>query len=61
MNERDIPADWWVAQDTAAVEQERYESAAEAMQLHGDELSKPWQWEQLELPLIDPNKLANPF
>ena len=65
MNERNIPADWWVAQDTAVIEQELYEIAAEAARLYGDELSKPWPYEQLELPLPpsppSPTRQADPF
>lgn len=66
VNQRDIPADWWVAQDSDAAwqrqqEQQMYEAAEEAKRRFGHELFAPW--EQLELPLDEPQqpRPVNPF
>lgn len=66
MNERDIPIDWWVAQDgdiawQRQLAQARYEDEADAMRAFAEDFNRPWQWEQLELPLDNPNKSVNPF
>lgn len=60
---RDIPADWWVAQDSDEAwqrqqEQQRFEAIEEAKSRFGRELFAPW--EQLELPLDEP-KQPKPF
>ena len=63
---KDIPADWWVAQDSDAawqrqMEQSRYEAQEEAMRRFGRELNE--RWEQMELPLDEPPqpRPVNPF
>jgi hypothetical protein len=62
----DIPADWWVAQDSDAAwqrqaEQMEYEAREEAMRLFARELNE--RWEQMELPLDEPPqpRPVNPF
>ena len=54
---RDIPADWWVAQDSdeawqRQIEQMHYEAVEDAMRQFARELNE--RWEQLELPLDEP-------
>ena len=63
---KDIPADWWVAQDSDAawqrqMEQSRYEAQEDAMRRFGRELNE--RWEQMELPLDEPPqpRPVNPF
>lgn len=65
-NPRDIPADWWVAQDSdeawqRQAEQQKFEAIEDAKRLHGRELFAPW--EQLDLPLDEPPqpRPINPF
>jgi hypothetical protein len=62
----EIPADWWVAQDSDAawqrqMEQSRYEAQEDAMRQFGRELNE--RWEQMELPLDEPPqpRPVNPF
>ena len=63
---KDIPADWWVAQDSDAawqrqMEQSRYEAQEDALRRFGRELNE--RWEQMELPLDEPPqpRPVNPF
>jgi hypothetical protein len=64
--QNEIPADWWVAQDSDAawqrqMEQSRYEAQEDAMRRFGRELNE--RWEQMELPLDEPPqpRPVNPF
>ena len=63
---KDIPADWWVAQDSDTawqrqMEQSRYEAQEDALRRFGRELNE--RWEQMELPLDEPPqpRPVNPF
>jgi hypothetical protein len=64
--QNEIPADWWVAQDSDAawqrqMEQSRYEAQEDALRRFGRELNE--RWEQMELPLDEPPqpRPVNPF